>query len=304
MTGTEGITETTSVTGVDTTTRTGTTMTNTQEITGTDSATDTQGSTTGASSEAMRGSGVEGVDDQLVRASALLDYNFENADGEVSGELQDLLIDLDTGRILFTSVEYGGFLEMGDRDLVLPLSAFVIDEEGHLVLNFDEQTLENFPDLGENWPDLTNATWDDEVNDFWTGADVTPWQGFDEPSSNVVWASDLIGYGLAEMGEGAGTISDLLVDLGNGTVRYVLAGYGAGAALDAPFVLPISVLDVTERGDVIGFDADIDSEVLLTAPRLDRSIYPDDAPFEPGFDADIMDYWNEANIDINPWDDQ
>src|SRR5690606_34032739 len=108
----------------------------------------------------------------------------------VSGELQDILIDLDTGRVLFVSVEYGGFLEIGDRDLVLPLSAFTIDEEGHLVLNFDEQTLQEFPDLGENWPDLTTAAWDDNVNDFWTGAGVTPWQGFESPSANVVWASD------------------------------------------------------------------------------------------------------------------
>src|SRR5690606_34917620 len=131
-------------------------------------------------------------------ASTLLDYNFENADGQVSGEIEDLIMDLDSGQVLFVPIEYGGVLEIGDTDIALPLSAFRIGEEGELVLNFDEQALQNFPDLGGDWPNLDDPAWDDEINAFWSEQSIETGVDVQEAGTNIARVSELLGFQVAD----------------------------------------------------------------------------------------------------------
>ena len=105
----EGITDTEGMTGTEGTTGTPATAPTVAPVQEGEGITDTEGmqqapGTTGAAvgdtGQTMEGVGVVGAGDQYVRASTLLDYSFENVDGEVSGDIEDLLVDLRTGRIL------------------------------------------------------------------------------------------------------------------------------------------------------------------------------------------------------------
>ena len=144
LTGTEGMTGTEEMTGTGD-------MTDTEEMTGTTGLTDSEGMTgteelTGTS-DLGRASGLTGTTEmsgtagmtetagmqqaprQLLRASELQDYTVENAAGDNLGSVDDLVLNLENGQILLVTLQYGGFLDIGDKTFPVPLSAFRFDRE-------------------------------------------------------------------------------------------------------------------------------------------------------------------------------
>ncbi|MEZ4733957.1 MAG: PRC-barrel domain-containing protein [Caldilineaceae bacterium] len=233
--------------------------------------------------------GVGNAANVLVTASSLIDYSFENIDGQVSGEIEDLIIDLSTGNVPYVTVEYGGFLDIGDTELPMPLSAFSWGPDGQLILAFDEATLESFPDLGTDWPDLTTGTWDDEVNTFWRGAGIEPGVDFNQATDTVVRASNTIGYGVSDVGLGIGTVDDMLIDLGQSQVQYVLVGgYDPTIYGNDLIAVPFDAFDATALGSQLTLAQGVDASVLENAPRFTRDSYVtgDSQVF-----GDIDNYW-------------
>jgi sporulation protein YlmC with PRC-barrel domain len=244
--------------------------------------------------------GVSGIDDQYVRASTLLDYDFDNLDGEVSGDLEDLLIDLSTGRVLFASIEYGGVLDLGDKDIVVPLNAFTVGPEGELILNIDEATLENYPDVGNDWPDLNDPVWDDDVATFWNDTGIDSGLNFEEPSTSVAWASELMGHNIADLGFGAGSVLDILVNLGTGNASYLIVDYGEGLDTD-PYIIPLSAYDVAAWQDELVYRPDFTPDLLENAPRFDQEAYPEGTDIDSGFGDTFESWWNDMGFsnDLN-----
>jgi hypothetical protein len=289
-------------------------MTGTAEAGSTDAMTDTEGAgssetmtgtegagTTGATGTSAAMMGVSGVENQYVRASTLLDYDFENMGGDVSGDLEDLLIDLSTGRVLFASIEYGGVLDLGDKDIVVPLNAFAIGEEGELVLNIDETALESYPDVGNDWPNLDDPAWDDDVNTFWSDTGIEMGEGFSEATGSVARASDLLGFNVADLGAGAGSILDILVNLGTGQAPYAIVDYGEGLDTD-PYIIPLAAFDTTADWSTgLAFGPDFTPDLLESAPRFDMEMYPEGTPLDNDFGDNIESAWNDLGFsnDLN-----
>jgi sporulation protein YlmC with PRC-barrel domain len=243
----------------------------------------------------------------FVRGQTLLGWNFENVDGEVSGEIEDFFFDMNTGRIPFVMIEYGGILDIGDTDVAVPLSAFRWGSENELILNFDEQALESFPDVGNDWPDWADPAWDDEVGAFWNNLGIDPGPNLDEASGGtLVRASALTGFTMVDLGVGSGAIQDVIVNLAEGRVHYVLAGFGTDPAVDPAisqdaFILPLEVFDLqgTEAGlgSELRFDANVTEEMLLTAPRWDPLLYDQTASYGSDWNEQIRGYWQGFGFD-------
>jgi sporulation protein YlmC with PRC-barrel domain len=300
MTDTEGTGATDSMTDTEGTGATGT-MTDTEGTGASDTMTGTEGTgeTGSAGDTAMMG--VSGVSPkQYVRASTLLDYDFENMHGEVSGDLEDLLIDLSTGRILFASIEYGGVLDLGDKDVVIPMNAFAIGEEGELVLNIDEAQLESYPDVGNDWPNLEDPAWDDDVNTYWNDSGINVGEGYSEATTNVGWASEIIGLNIADAGFGAGSVLDILVNLGTGQAPYVVVDHGEGLDTD-PLIIPLSAYDISDWNNELAYGSDFTPDMIETAPRWDRETYPEGTAFDEDFGDNLESTWNDMGFsnDLN-----
>jgi len=294
MTGTEGVTGSEGMTGTEE-------MTGTEGVGSSDTTTGTSATDgTVATSDDMPAMGVTGADNQYVRATTLLDYDFENMGGDVSGDLEDLLIDLSTGRVLFASIEYGGVLDLGDKDIVVPLNAFAIGSEGELVLNIDETALESYPDVGNNWPDLNDPLWDDDVNTFWGDNGIQMAEGFDTPSTSVAWASDILGHNVGDLGNGAGSVLDMLVNLGSAQAPYLIVDYGEGLDTD-PYIIPLSAYDVTDWSNELVYSPDFTPDILENAPRFDQDQYPEGSPLDNDFGDRIESAWNDLGFsnDLN-----
>jgi sporulation protein YlmC with PRC-barrel domain len=113
----------------------------------------------------------------VLAASTLAGDSVRNAAGEDLGTIDEIMIDIPSGRVAYAVLSFGGFLGMGDKLFAVPWSALKVDEdEKCFVLNVDRRTVENAPGFDKNnWPDMGDTTWDRELSTYYN---VTPsWEG-------------------------------------------------------------------------------------------------------------------------------
>ncbi|ADI14018.1 PRC-barrel domain-containing protein [Truepera radiovictrix] len=99
-------------------------------------------------------------------AKTLIGDNIRNSQGENLGNVQDLMIDLEGGKIAYVVVSYGGFLGMGDKLFAVPWNAFRLDAENHnFILDVDQEVLKNAEGFDKNnWPNVADRDWGQRVH--------------------------------------------------------------------------------------------------------------------------------------------
>ena len=113
---------------------------------------------------------------RTLSASSLTGDKVVNPRDEHLGKIEDLMIDLSTGRIAYAVLSFGGFLGMGDKLFALPWSALRVDQDNkQIVLDVDKSRLERAPGFDKDrWPDMSDTTWGTEIHQYYG---VTPyWQ--------------------------------------------------------------------------------------------------------------------------------
>lgn len=108
-------------------------------------------------------------------ATSLNGTTVRNGEGEDLGTIEDLMIDVSTGRVDYAVVSFGGFLGIGDKLFAVPLQAMQVDtDDENLILNETKERLENAPGFDkDNWPKSANSEWNREVLSYYqvnTGA--------------------------------------------------------------------------------------------------------------------------------------
>ena len=75
------------------------------------------------------------------------------------------MIDLDTGRIAYAVLSFGGFLGMGDKLFAIPWSALTVDKvEKRFILNVDKELLKRAPGFDkDHWPNMADRAWGAQV---------------------------------------------------------------------------------------------------------------------------------------------
>ncbi|MEZ5291068.1 MAG: PRC-barrel domain-containing protein [Vicinamibacterales bacterium] len=93
----------------------------------------------------------------MLSASTLAGDNVVNAAGENLGSIEDLMIDLDRGRVAYAVLSFGGFLGMGDKLFAVPWDALEVDTTNKCFrLDVPKEKLESAPGFDKaQWP--TNA---------------------------------------------------------------------------------------------------------------------------------------------------
>lgn len=94
-------------------------------------------------------------------SSSLVGTSVENREGENLGKIEDLMIDLQSGRVAYAVLSFGGFLGMGDKLFAVPFSALDCDcDDEKMILPTDKDRLENAPGFDkDNWPDTADRSW-------------------------------------------------------------------------------------------------------------------------------------------------
>ena len=141
---------------------------------------------------------------QDMRASKLIGAKAVDAKGEALGRVEDLILSSETGDVHYAVLSFGGRLELGDRQYTLPLSALAPGPHpGELIVL--------------------------ETRSPATGADLAQWLRDYDPNAPLadrrfMRSSELLGRRIDDgRGRRVGELEDLVVNLGSGRLRHVVA---------------------------------------------------------------------------------
>jgi sporulation protein YlmC with PRC-barrel domain len=107
-------------------------------------------------------------------AGVFEDFNLVNTAGEDLGEIEELLIDLEQGQVVYGVTDVGGFLGIAEKSVAVPWERFQFAaEDQEFVLDVDQAALENAPELdftNDAWMDdgwAADPEWDVEIRQYW-----------------------------------------------------------------------------------------------------------------------------------------
>ena len=91
-------------------------------------------------------------------ATTLIHDKVVNLNGEHVGRIEELMIDVTTGRVAYAVLSFGGFLGLGSKLFALPWSAITVDEaHKRFVCNVTKESLQSMPGFDrDHWPDLND----------------------------------------------------------------------------------------------------------------------------------------------------
>jgi sporulation protein YlmC with PRC-barrel domain len=108
------------------------------------------------------------------RTSALTGLNVRNKQGEKLGTVNDLVIDIPTGKISYVAVSVGGVLGVGDKMFAVPYTSVKFDhgnDEMFFVLDMPKERLEAAPGFDQsNWPNFADPHWSDKIDKYYREA--------------------------------------------------------------------------------------------------------------------------------------
>ena len=102
---------------------------------------------------------------RVMGASTLNGDSVKNAAGEDLGKVDEIMIDIPTGRVAYAVLSFGGVLGMGGKLFAVPWNSLQVDEdEKCFVMNVDKATLENAPGFDKsNWPDMADTGYRSQI---------------------------------------------------------------------------------------------------------------------------------------------
>lgn len=105
------------------------------------------------------------MEPQSLSASTITGDNVRNLDGDNLGHIEELVIDIDGGRVNYAVLSSGGFLGVGDKLFAIPWDLLTVDTDNkEVVLDLSKETLENAPGFDkDSWPDIHDRSWVGDV---------------------------------------------------------------------------------------------------------------------------------------------
>jgi len=128
-----------------------------------------QGTLTPSAPPAMKAQPLKETETQHLKASKVIGFNVKNRQGEELGQIEELVIDPQDGRIAYAVLSVGGFLGMGDKLFAIPWEALTpMPEQQTFNLDVDKEKLAKAPGFDENtWPDMANREWGTSVHKYY-----------------------------------------------------------------------------------------------------------------------------------------
>lgn len=100
---------------------------------------------------------------KAMRVTQLMDLEVRDLQNEELGDVEDIVLDVQTGTVRYVALSVGGALGVGDKMFAVPWKAFRVqnlDDEWFLTLNASKEKFENAPGFDkDNWPNFADETW-------------------------------------------------------------------------------------------------------------------------------------------------
>ena len=218
------------------------------------------------------------------KASDIIGMEVKSYQDEKLGKVNDLVVDLETGRIVQVILSSGGFIGVGDTLVAVPPGALHRDATNKLIhLNADKEKLKAAPRF-----EMATGTEGCDSNQV---AEVYRYYGEEPyftamhqttPASNsstrlgyVQKASKLMDLSVKNLqDEKLGKVENLIVDLPAGRVVTVIVSSGGFLGIgDELSVIPPTALRFNSERDTLQLD--VSKEALSNAPHFKANQWPD-----------------------------
>jgi sporulation protein YlmC with PRC-barrel domain len=105
----------------------------------------------------------------LLRSRTLFEYRVRSPQGEDLGKLEEVMIDMEVGRVAYAVLSFGGFLGLGNKWVPVPWDAVTLrPDEKVLLLNIEKEKLEKAPNFeGTTLPELANRQWGAVIHTYY-----------------------------------------------------------------------------------------------------------------------------------------
>ncbi len=235
----------------------------------------------------------------FLSASTIKGDKIVNRAGDDIGKIEELMIDLQNGRIAYAVLSFGGFMGMGDKLFAIPWNSLTLRVHDHaFFLDIPKETLEKAEGFDkDNWPltreKLSSAYTYYGYQPYWqtemaaqtgilTGtpgeteseriARMRSTTGMDNP--DFLPAGKIKGDKVVNRaGEDLGKIEELMIDLQDGKVAYAVVSHGGFLGIgNKLFSIPWKALTLSAHEHA--FFLDIPKETLEKAEGFDKDKWP------------------------------
>jgi sporulation protein YlmC with PRC-barrel domain len=109
---------------------------------------------------------------QALPASKLIGHEVRNHEGDYLGEIEDLVIDMESGDVAYAVLSFGGssgVIGFTDKWIAVPMQLLQLGSmDGTIYLNIDKDDLENAPGFKKgNWPNTLTTEWVEDVHVYY-----------------------------------------------------------------------------------------------------------------------------------------
>ncbi len=234
-------------------------------------------------------------DPEFLSASTIKGDKIVNTDGEDLGKIEELMIDLQDGKVAYAVISFGGFLGMGDKLFAIPWKAFSLRLHKHaFTLDIPKEILEKAEGFDkDNWPltreELSRSYTYYGYQPYWqTGAAVRAGISGETESERIARMESTAGRDNPDFlsadtiksdkvvnraGENLGKIEELMIDLQDGRVAYAVLSHGGLLGIgNKLFAFPWQAFKL--RVHEHAFLLDIPKETLDKAEGFDKDNWP------------------------------
>jgi sporulation protein YlmC with PRC-barrel domain len=115
------------------------------------------------------GGSPSGQEPVLLRSRTLFDYRVKSPQGEDLGKIEEVMIDMEVGRVAYAILSFGGFLGLGNKWVPVPWDAVALrPDEKVLILNIAPEKLQKAPNFeGTTLPELANRQWGAVIHTYY-----------------------------------------------------------------------------------------------------------------------------------------
>ena len=121
---------------------------------------------------------------RVLSASTLAGDNVRNSAGTDLGKIDEIMIDIPSGKVAYAVLSFGGILGIGSKLFAVPWSLLEVDEdEKCFILDVDRSMFEGVLGFDKsNWPDMSDIKWGSSVFEYYG---VAPYWEKDQPSKTL-----------------------------------------------------------------------------------------------------------------------
>lgn len=233
---------------------------------------------------------------QFERAKKLISKEVMDSQNQKAGKIDDLVVDLTSGRVLYAVIGSGGVLGAGEKKYAVAPQIFENSAADSLKLTIDKQQLSSAPEFTRDMKDteLGKNEFISKVYDssgqkqFWQSINQTPTSGSYQTAFK---ASDLNGMKIKNSSdETMGKLEDLTVGLAQGRIGYVVLAPDSKLDLgDNYYALPPDALTLgSDRKSLV---SDISKDKLAAAPHFTKDNWSQIS--DPQFAAQVYQYYGK-----------